>query len=344
MLRELKVIGSKAVLAAIVVALAAPSAAYASGGGGARSAVVGDAVYITTVTFDVVSVEPSAGGEDWADSTYHMAASIYDLGSGQYRFDLSGSGTFRSWAANSPNGTGEIEAGVTGTVAGGASFVLSGPPLPSYPSYLGTFDVGGAWDSLAYLFDSYDFVSLDSYSVTYTTCDGRVAVQQMDEPNFVGDITGGPVACDTNFRLVFDGLYAFINPGYNAPTGGDAGTISPRDVCYVISSQGRPSDGRLAAICDSRWPGGPRPGWSNGAALLTSGPVYDDGTASGYWAGDEVVAVFSPYAGRLPLYRTDGAWSYLSKEYCHHMSRTGNPLTWCSSPAKGPPIEAIEYD
>jgi hypothetical protein len=24
------------------------------------------------------------------------------------------------------------------------------------------------------------------------------------------------------------------------------------------------------------------------------------------------------------------------------MSRTGNPLTWCSSPAKGPPIEVIE--
>jgi hypothetical protein len=327
-----------AVLAAGVVAFAAPTAAFAGGDSHPTPAVSAIAGYVTTVTFDVITVESSVAGGDWADSTYHMVASIYDLGSGQYRFDLSASGSFRSWAANSPNGTGTIEEDVTGTVAGGASLVLSGPPLPDLASYLGSFDmgcdhvgdcVGSGLDALEWIFGSYDLVRLDSYSVAYSTCDGRVAVQQSEEPELIGDITGGPAACDTSLRMAFDGLYAFINPGYNAPAGVEDGVISPHDVCYVISSNGRPSGARLAAICDIQWPGGARPGWSNGAVLLTGGPVYDDGTDSGYWAGDPVVAAFSPNAARLPLHRTDGAWSYLYKEHCHHMSGTGEPLAWC---------------
>jgi len=330
--------GVVSALAACISSFASPPAALASEGSRVRPAIDVSGTYTTTVTFDVITVAESTAGGYWADSVYHMVISFYDLGASEYGLAISGTGTFTSRAGNSPNGTGSIEAGVTGTVAGGGWLVMTGPSLPTGSGHLGTFDMecdvsgdctGDGFDFILQIFGGYDFVSLEAVAIAYSTCDGRVAVQQMAEPELVGDIVGGPATCTVALREVFDGLYAFISPGYSAPDGVDVGDISPRDVCYIISSQGVPSGARVAAICDRQWPGGPRPGWSSGAVLLASGPVYDNGSAKGYWEGDPVVDALSPNAARLPLFRANDAWSNLFKENCHHLSRIGEPLDGC---------------
>ncbi len=63
-------------------------------------------------------------------------------------------------------------------------------------------------------------------------------------PSSIGDITGGPAACEIPLRMAFDGLYAFIDPGYHARAGIQAGALRRRRLlCDLVQ---RPSIGHAA--------------------------------------------------------------------------------------------------
>jgi len=127
--------------------------------------------------------------------------------------------------------------------------------------------------------------------------------------------------CPHRMSLIFDGLYAYRNPGY-------AEGMHPRDVCFIISTEGPPSVERKTANCDNKWPGGPRPGWTEGSELFAWGAVYYDGSDWGYWEGDMTVQEFSPNVKRLPLYSPGGGDSLFSV-FCHYRSEIGQPVGWC---------------
>jgi len=110
-------------------------------------------------------------------------------------------------------------------------------------------------------------------------------------------------------NMVIPDMYALVNPDYEAPEGVIG--VSQYDVCFIISDNGAPSVERQIANCDYKWPGGSRPGWTEGASFLTHGPVYYDGTDWGWWTGDTRVSNFT-YSGnvpRLPLYGNPGLFS-----------------------------------
>lgn len=130
-------------------------------------------------------------------------------------------------------------------------------------------------------------------------------------------LTVGACVVQSGMHLIFNGLWAYDNtdPQY-------AG-----EVCYIISTEGRPGVERGVATCEAgnHWPDGKdRPGWFSTSHLLAHGAVYDNGTAWGYWEGDMVAGSL-----RLPLRQMDGYWSYLFKEYCHYASAIGDAKGWC---------------
>ncbi len=135
---KLSAIGSVAVLAAVLVTFAAPTPAFATAAGRGSSSVDAVEVYVTTVAFDVITVETSMAGGDWADSTYHMVASIYDLGAGQYRFDLSVADPSGLGPHNSQTAPGPSRLGGQAPSPAEESLVLSrAPPAPSCPATSG---------------------------------------------------------------------------------------------------------------------------------------------------------------------------------------------------------------
>ena len=137
---------------------------------------------------------------------------------------------------------------------------------------------------------------------------------------------GGCSAEMPQMPLVVPDLWAYVNPDYVAPEG--VNSVSQYDVCFILSDNGQPSVERRVANCDYLWPSGPRPGWTEGAILLTHGPVYYDGTDWGWWTGDPVVSQFT-YTGmvpRLPLYGSPGLFTV----WCEYtQSWTEELPPWC---------------
>ncbi len=271
----------------LALALSFATPAFAAG-----SAVPPPPLFVATVSYDFVTVDSGVFGGYWAYDTFHSVVSIFQLDEDIYRLVWADIATFNSWAGPSPNNTGTIADGVTGTVSGGQSVIVYGELKESLPSYLGSFDFGCdhfancpdyvSWRTL--IFDEVESYYYEWWGWTYQTCDGRTWVNA-DYGNS-GDITGGPKDCPT-LTLEVRNLWAFINPG---------ATEGKHNICYILSD-GQPGRDTLKRLCFTEV----APDWWQGASLLTHGDVYDNGTSWGWWEGDAAAAAFS-FAKRLPLF------------------------------------------
>lgn len=254
--------------------------AYANGGG-----VVIDARWRT------ITIDSKVGGGFWADVNMKTHALVYDMGGGHYKVVATQTGRFRSWAGDSPGGTGKIGEGVKGKVTGGFVAHVWGDPEDISGS-LGTFDYecdhfGNCSDYVSWrdiLFDSHGKWYYESWGWVYTTCGNGTWINSSAGNH--GDILGEYIPCPPRMpKPEVKGLYAFVNPAED------------KNICYILAN-GMPGIERdVKRLCFTE----SNPDWWEGASYLTHGDVFDNGTDWGYWEGDPVVEAYSN-AKRLPLH------------------------------------------
>jgi len=83
-------------------------------------------------------------GNAWANDTINRHLQVWQAGSGQYCALVNDTGSFVTFAGDSPNGTGSVAEGVTGRINGGyTTTVFSGTFNPSRATKgnLGSFDL-----------------------------------------------------------------------------------------------------------------------------------------------------------------------------------------------------------
>jgi hypothetical protein len=124
-----------------VSALMAASPATAKSTPGCAPA---DAPKVVDVTQDVENDLDVAGGRVWALSSDNRRIQIWRVGVNHYCVQRDFEGTFESFAGTSPNLTGTVSAGVTGTVSGIDYALFTGEFAPVAPTsgYVGDFDFG----------------------------------------------------------------------------------------------------------------------------------------------------------------------------------------------------------
>ena len=255
---------------------------------------------VTTVSYDIVTVDSGEFGGYWAYDYLHSEATITELDEGLYGVFVWQTGYFVSWAGTSPGNTGTIGEGVEGDVEGGFYAIVEGELKEDLEGYLGSFDYGCdqnadcpdyvSWRDL--FFEDYGEWGYEWWGWFYTTC-GNGYWFNTAEGN-EGDITGDFVACpepEAAPKPVVTGLWAYVNPGAE---------VGARNICYILSLT-RPTqseaDNDVKRLCFTEV----APDWWQGAALMTHGDVFENGTDWGYWEGDAKASAFSG-AKRLPLH------------------------------------------
>lgn len=254
------------------------------------SAGGGDSEMVVDVSLKIITVDSRVGGGYWAQDAITRNIKIWETGEGSFLAIITDVGTFTSWAGPSPNATGTIGDGVTGTIIGGYTVTMNGNFSPSAATsgHLGTFDYGcdqagncpNALDWRNLFFSSWSGFSYQSWGWTYDTC-GNGSWNNAAGGNS-GDITGEAVACAKPMRVVVKGLYAVVNP-------------VDGKICYILS-YGDPGPDDFERLCFTE----SDPDWWEGAGILASGDVYDNGTRQGFWPGDYAVRAYSN-AGRPSL-------------------------------------------
>ena len=190
-----------AALAAVIggtVAFATPAAAEArSLCGGARDKVV-------DVTRHIVNVDDyGTDGHIWALDTYAERIRIWrvgQVGSHQFCIHFDDGGTFRSFAGVSPNSTGTVSDGVTGTWSGTIEAYLTADFAPTAPTGgdLGTIEancdqaascaVDVPYPNTMYFGGSLQHVRYTTFGATFDGGAHGTWVQSLDSST--GDITG----------------------------------------------------------------------------------------------------------------------------------------------------------
>ena len=112
-----------------------------------------------------------------------------------YTMTASDNGTFVSFAGGSPNGTGTVGNGVTGTIVGGYTLSVTGTINPSAPSNLGTVDLqcdqagncASSFSTPGAIFNSGYNAEYQDWGWTYTACNNQVWINSAAANT--GDIT-----------------------------------------------------------------------------------------------------------------------------------------------------------
>ncbi|HEX8992548.1 MAG TPA: hypothetical protein VF784_12790 [Anaerolineales bacterium] len=126
----------------------------------------------------IVRVCPTATAGVWSYNTYDV-------------------GQFVSFAGNSPNGTGSIGDGITGTIKGGLSLLVTGSLNPNQANNIGTVDLAcdhfgscGSFSTLGAIFSPGYTYSYVDWGWTYTaTCVDPPQVWVNSQSANTGDIT-----------------------------------------------------------------------------------------------------------------------------------------------------------
>ncbi len=153
---------------------------------------------LVDVTYNIYNDEDSAvWGGNWAVDNLNEELIVTQISPTQCQFVQTFNGTFVTMAGKSPQNTGIIGAGITGTVVG--SYTSSAPfdctpnPSPSYSTtgYLGSFNRSDSYPSFMSYFTSPADYPAYSWNFTYTTCSstGKQIWVNADTGD-LGDITG----------------------------------------------------------------------------------------------------------------------------------------------------------
>jgi len=122
---------------------------------------------IVNVTYTITN-DPDSGvnGNDWATDTIKRHMQVFDLGDGTYCAAVNDTGSFVTLAGDSPNGTGAVDAGISGRLNGGYVAMIPAATLDPSPAYathgnLGSFDSSARPSFLSYFSGSpdWDFAS-----------------------------------------------------------------------------------------------------------------------------------------------------------------------------------------
>lgn len=186
----------------LVAAIALAVSAVALAGSNNRVSCGGGKL-VVNVTYGLYNnYDSGVGGNAWANDTINRHVQVFDLGGGMYCAVVNDTGSFVTFAGESPNGTGTVSAGIKGVINGGyTSTVFTGTlnPSPAYKTNgnLGSFDLqcvdaytcNGVWPSFLSYFSSntWDY-NYSTWGWTYHTA------QNGDWTNSstanTGDITG----------------------------------------------------------------------------------------------------------------------------------------------------------
>lgn len=138
-------------------------------------------------------------GHVWALTDDVIRIQVWKLGTNHYCIRRDIHGTFRSFAAVSPNLTGTVSSGVTGTNDGTDWAVVSGHWAPRVPlsGFVGDFDLGCTQDDVCalhrgpgYLFFSDDIKALHVRQYSFVYDGGDHGIWRESDGASVGDITG----------------------------------------------------------------------------------------------------------------------------------------------------------
>jgi len=190
--------GFGAALAAVLggtVAFATPASA------GGKSLCGGARLLVVDVTRDIINGDDyGADGHIWALDTWFERIRIWQVGSHQFCIHFDDVGTFRSFAGVSPNSTGTVSDGVTGTWSGTIEAYLTADFAPTAPTggYLGRIeancDQAGScaeyvpYPKTMYFGGSLQHVRYTTFGATFDAGAHGTWVQSLDSST--GDITG----------------------------------------------------------------------------------------------------------------------------------------------------------
>jgi hypothetical protein len=184
-------------LAALVVALVAPAAPAQAR---AKPGCPDNGVPVVDVTLQILNVDDvGLDGHVWALDDIDQRMRIWQTGSNRYCVRLDDVGTFTTFAGVSPNLTGTVSEGVTGTVETTSYLRATGTFAPTVPTtgHIGTVDADcqqdGTCATFGYRFTNLYFSRVDArsfgwYSATYDGGSHGLMVQSTDGNS--GDITG----------------------------------------------------------------------------------------------------------------------------------------------------------
>ena len=127
---------------AVVLPLAAQAAANNNGPVACDKGRQVVNVYYTLVN----DYDSGLHGNAWANDVVNRHLGVYSLGNNLYCATVNDTGSFITFAGDSPGGTGSVAQGVTGVINGGyvsTQFIGSLSASPAYKTsgYLGTFDL-----------------------------------------------------------------------------------------------------------------------------------------------------------------------------------------------------------
>jgi hypothetical protein len=184
-------------VATLVVALVAPAGPAEAR---AKPGCPRDGVLVVDVTLQILNVDDIAvDGHVWALVDVEQRIQIWQTGSNRYCVRLDDAGTFTSFAGTSPNGTGTISEGVTGTTEATSYLRATGTFAPTVPTtgHIGTIDADcqpdGTCASVGYRFTNLYFSRVNArsfgwYTATYDGGEHGTMLQSTDGDS--GDIIG----------------------------------------------------------------------------------------------------------------------------------------------------------
>ena len=143
---------------------------------------------VVNVHYTYTSPDSGLGGNDWANDTINRQIQILKVASG-YCATVTDQGSFVTVAGRSPGNTGNVPAGITGTIKGGyTTTLLTGTLDPSMPTRgnLGTFDHTNRPSFMSYGLSG----DLADWGWVYQTANNGSWINASNPPGNTGDITG----------------------------------------------------------------------------------------------------------------------------------------------------------
>jgi hypothetical protein len=198
------VLGTMALAFPVTIALSGGAALAVDGNPVNAGQCSGD--LIINVTQKIRNDADSGFGGYWANDNYTRSIKVWQTAPNTFCAVTTYNGQFTTYAGISPEGTGKVGAGVTGTFNGGyTSTVFTGtllsPPLKSTHGNIGTFDYAcvlsvnntvstcpGYVDWTTFYFSSPPGFALATWGWQYTTCNNGSWINA--STGSTGDITG----------------------------------------------------------------------------------------------------------------------------------------------------------
>ena len=172
--------------------------AYANGA--SNPAACADGKLLVNVNYTLTNDFDSAtDGHAWANDTINRHLQVWQAGAGQYCAVVNDTGSFVTFAGTSPNGSGSVDAGVTGRINGGyVTTDFTGTFAPStyathgnlgtfdlectdaytcpgvYPSFLSYFSSTGSWDLATWAWDYHTAQNGDMSQSSTTSYNGDI--------------------------------------------------------------------------------------------------------------------------------------------------------------------------